>query len=321
MNTRTTPPAIAALFTLVLLCGPAALAGEDAHYPVWWSPELGLESLDLIDYELADEFPRGEQFHLVTYGLKRVYTDALIDEAHPEQGYNWNVERINVKEQWIDNCASLFEWTGKGFRFDHDSPYWVHAFNMYALHSGECYALQALKQAKPATTSYVRNFAFDENAIDYIPAMIGMGWDCMGLNEFLQANRDGVTWREIIPQSFNGHELPVYVISVIDQKTIVVDRITEASDWAPEIIDSSVRITIYGRGDFDGDDLDDLLIRREFSIIVDIGKLYTRFSTVYVVTRREPNDALRVVDFFGSSPYLQGRCDARELIRESGRFE
>ena len=261
MIMRPMPPTRAALLALTLLCAPAAQAGEDAPYPIWWLPELGLESLDLIDYELADEFPQGEQFHLVTYGLKRVYTDALIDEAHPEQGYNWNVERINVKEQWIHNCASLIAWTGKGFDVDHDSPYWVHAFNMLALHSGECDALQALKQAKPATTSHVRNFVFDENALDYIPAMIGIGWDCMGLNEFLQANRDGVSWREFIPQYFNGHELPVYVISVIDQKTIVVDRITEASAWAPEIIDSSVRITIYGRGDFDGDDLDDLLIR------------------------------------------------------------
>ncbi len=63
-----------ALLALCLLCGPAALAGEDADpYPIWWSPELGLESLDKIEWQLYTEFPRGEQFHLVTYGRKRVY--------------------------------------------------------------------------------------------------------------------------------------------------------------------------------------------------------------------------------------------------------
>ena len=319
MTTRPMPPIRAALLALTLAYGPAALAGEVAPYPIWWSPELELESLDLIDWQLQWEFPRGQQFHLVTYGLERVYTDELIDPLKPELGFNWDIKRIDIKEQWIDSCVSLIEWTDKGFEIDHESPYWVHALNMHALHSVKCYALQALKQAKPAVTSYVRKFAFDENAMDYIPPMIGMGWDCKGLIMFTRANRDGVSWREFIPRYFRRKD-PIYVVTVIDQLSIVVDRIRDPKSQGPENIYNSARITVIGQGDFDNDGLDDLLIKWEEQILTSVGELFTRFSALYIATRKETDIVFRVVDLIGSPPSgLTGRCEPRNSIIESGQ--
>jgi hypothetical protein len=41
-----------------------ALGGESGDYPVWWSPELGLDSLDRIEEALRASFPWRRQFHV-----------------------------------------------------------------------------------------------------------------------------------------------------------------------------------------------------------------------------------------------------------------
>ena len=70
-----------ALLALSLLYSPAALAGEDAPYPVWGSPELGFESLDDIDVEFYRRFPRGQIFHLEKHEMKGTKRDPSLPKG------------------------------------------------------------------------------------------------------------------------------------------------------------------------------------------------------------------------------------------------
>jgi len=319
MTVRTRFLVRAALLALSLESAPAALAAEDAPYPIWWSPELGLESLQQIVWKLEEEFPRENWYEVVTYDLQRVYTDSLIDESHPEWGYNWNTVPINIERQTISDCKSLITWRDQGFNTEFESPFWYHANDLDAFYSGYCYALSALNSAKPAKQSFLRGFVFDENALSYVPPMIGMGWDSKGLYEFLQANRDRVSWKDFDFGWFEDQR-PHYNVTVKDENTISVVNILPAEGGYPAFIASAVIITIYGRGDFDGDGLDDLLIRSEdteTSMDDDPKRLS---SALYVVTRKEADSVLRVVDYIGPPPNgIASRHSSRNSIIESGQ--
>ncbi len=54
-----------------LALGGDALAGEQAAYPIWWSPRLGLESLDQVEARLEDPFPLGIEVVLTPPTMKR----------------------------------------------------------------------------------------------------------------------------------------------------------------------------------------------------------------------------------------------------------
>lgn len=311
----------AALFALTLLCVPAAQAGEDAPYPVWWSPELGLESLDHIVGEIARDFPLGDQFHLVTIKMERVYKDILIDEAHPELGYNWDSKAIILSEHWISYCPSLIEWNDKGFDIDHDSRYWRHALQMRNIYAARCYSLLALKQARPATTSHVRDFVLDQDAMSYIPSMVAMSWTCNEIYSSLENNRDGVSWKDYF-FDFYKENYYRHVITVLDENSIYVDLLYKSKMDYPESYTTTKKLTIYGRGDFNGDGMDDILLKWDEIHRLRIGDPTIRYSAMYLVTRYNRDDVLRVVDFYGPPPAggVKG-CDAKKLIIEWARPE
>lgn len=318
MIMRPMPPVRAALLVLLLLCGPAALAGEDAPYPVWWSPELGLESLDDIEWKLEESFPRTRWYEVVTHDVQLIYTDELIDKDDPERGYFQGLEDINIERRTINDCLSLITWRDQGFGVFDGSPFSYHASRLDSFYSGYCYTLSALKDAKPSKKSFLRDFAFDEDAIDYIPPMIRLGWRCRGLNEFLRANRDGVPWRDF-RHGYYTKGLPNVRLTVIDQKSISFDLIFEISSWYPDYIAETVRIIITGQADFNGDGWDDLLIRREYGKRLE-GEIVPLSSALYVVTRKETDSVLRVVDYIGPPPLnTVGRCSARDSIIDSGQ--
>lgn len=311
----------AVLLALTVLCAPAAQAGEDAPYPVWWSTELKLESLDLIDGEIGRYFPRADRFHLVTTDMEKVFTDILIDEAHPEKGYSSKLKTIILSEHWIDDCRSLIEWTGKGLHVEYGNRYRMHVSKMLAIYSSRCFSLLALKQARPATASHVRDFLLGQDVMNYIPSMIGLGWFCDSLEKTLKENQDGVSWIDYFDINFKdyhyGHE-----IEVLDKNTVYVDTLYEPTPSNSHHVASSVKLTINGRGDFNGDGIDDILIKWDKISLLRNGDPDPIDSAVYVVTRYKRDDVLRVVDFYGRPPRdSDDRCDAKERIIESGRPE
>lgn len=301
MNLRITSPVRAALVALLVLFAPAALAGEDAPYPIWWSPVLELESLGDIQWKLKERFPPTRWYEVVTSDLRIIYTDTFLDESHPEWGYDWNSEIINIERRKIDNCESLIKWRERGFNIELGIPKRNYAIELDAFYSGYCYALSALITATAAKQSFLSSFVFDENALRYLPPMIGMSWGEKSLNQFLQANREGVSWQDFEYGWFEDQR-PNYKVIVKDKYTISVVDTRPAHDGYPDFIASAVLISIYGRGDFNGDGIDDLLIRSEETeaTLDDDPEKFT--SSLYVVTRREGDTVLRVVDYLGPPP-------------------
>ena len=54
---------------LLMLSMATALADEHAPYPIWWSPELGLESLEQIDERLDRPLGPGEEGFRIFVGI------------------------------------------------------------------------------------------------------------------------------------------------------------------------------------------------------------------------------------------------------------
>ena len=304
---RAMPNLFVAISMLVLGLGGCAAAPTQPTeaYPVWWSPDLGVGSLDQIDALLAKTIPNDQQYFAMKFDWKRVYKDALYDEDRPELGFDFYMEKVNVEQHLVDNCLSFFKWFETGFKSDG-----YDAFQLQLSLSGYCYTLRALKIARPARTSHVRDFAFGNDAMDLLPVMVGRGWECRDINKMLEANRRGVSWSEHLYDAL-GDDVPDYKVRAENDTSLTVERIFPKRQ---DEVTSVTRITIYGRGDFSGDGIDDLLMGWDWKDMI----LGPHAAALYLVTRRERDDALRVVDVLGPGPWEGLKCvpKTKELMPE-----
>ncbi len=159
-------PGLRALAFLTVL-GPAgpALAAEDGPYPVWWSDELELESLDRVEERLRrDLWPGiGEGVDLyvgIQPRLRKAYArscESLIRLS--EAGYS-ALGNINIKPQ-ILNLAY-------------------------------CRAIAMLAQAKPARVSYLRGLKLNAGVLDYLPALVNLYPSCEFICYAVAANERGM---------------------------------------------------------------------------------------------------------------------------------
>ncbi len=125
-------PKVLALAFLATL-GPAGpvLAAEDGLYPVWWSGELELESLDQVDQRL-----RRNLWPDIPEGLK----------LYKKQGDG------HVTAQ-ARNCESLIRLSEEGYYGGGSPDIYVQYYQLSV-----CQAVALLGQAKPARVSYLRVF-------------------------------------------------------------------------------------------------------------------------------------------------------------------
>ena len=297
---RAMPNLFVAISMLVLGLGGCAAAPTQPTeaYPVWWSPDLGVGSLDQIDALLAKTIPKDQQYFAMKFDWKRVYKDALYDEDRPELGFDFYMEKVNVEQHLVDNCLSFFKWFETRFNADG-----YDAFQLQVSLSGYCYALRALKTARPARISYVRDFAFGDDAMDHIPAMVGAGWECRTIDELVEANRWGLSWSDYLDDEPGDDALDPKVRADNDTSFTVEFLFPESQDE----VYIEIHITIMGRGDFNGDGIDDLLMGRDWKNMI----LGSHTSARYLVMRRKRDDALRVVDVLGPGPWEGLKCVPR----------
>ena len=247
---------------------------------MWWAPEIGIESLDEIDALLAKPFPPELRHTLYTY----VWQGRQIPSGKGFQPKD---------PQPIDNCLTLFQWLAAKYEthvYDWDG------FQAYRRAYAYCYALRALKRARPAKISYVRDFVMDALALDYLPALVGPWWSCRLYTEVVEANRGGVPWGRFDFES--GSVGGVHRVAVAENHNVLVLQACSSGDRRPYLV-----VEIIGRGDFNGDGLDDLLLR-----MTSMGySPDTRESEYFLVSRRRGDKVLRGAEVL-SPLHDRGRC-------------
>lgn len=159
---KPTPSLRAASLALTVLYGPATLAGEDAPYPIWWSPELELESLDEIDERLERPLWPNEEGFRVFVGIGS-----------------------NRRTEIAKSCADIrrLEKEGSGAIESPDIYLWL-------THYRRCSPIERFTDAKPAVESYVANFVLSADALDYLPAMLQGSPACEDLCRLYDANHN-----------------------------------------------------------------------------------------------------------------------------------
>ncbi len=163
-----------------------------------------------------------------------------------------------------------------------------------------CDALEKLATAKPAGRSFVRNFVFDQNALDLLPAIVGGAESCGFLCRLKWANERGDTWAQLEDSLFKQHareDISMSIsgqtrsITVEDDKTATilfeyVEEIpveeTKTTIWSFSVDRNPLEILAYG--DFNGDGLEDMLMRRQGA------------RNVYLLTRDTPDGVFFVLN-------------------------
>jgi len=237
---------VAAIF--LLLVG-AASAAESDPYPIWWSEKLRLESLERIEARLEEPF-------------------------WDNGGYTVSKGRGDARtETTVDNCNTRRHLFEEGYSAEAPERY----FEVYLW--AMCDALDKLMTAKPADRSFVRNFVFDRNALDLLPAIVGGAESCGFLCRLKWANERGDTWTQLEDSLFKQHareDISMSIsgqtrsIEVEDDKTATilfeyVEEIpveeTKTTIWSYSVDRNPLEILAYG--DFNEDGLEDMLMRRQ----------------------------------------------------------
>ena len=230
------------LFALLVLLAGQDAAATEPPIPVFLSKELGLNALS--DVELA---------------LSRPLPDI------------WRVTLAEGKPRRVKACRDLLEVAKVSFELENavDWPVWWQQ-------GSRCFALDALKRAKPALRTHLGWFRLSKTAIADLPPRLA----------FLQSpdELEDVAAAEKACRSWGRFDKTLRVkIKPPDSAELRSD------DWTG-------RLVLYARADIDGDGIEDLLVRRDAQVR---GGTATE-ARVFVVTQTSPSDCPRIVRAMGA---------------------
>ncbi len=165
------------------------------------------------------------------------------------------------------NCIELERLVAAGFEGIASNGFGLQLY-IQAL----CRGIEAMRRAQTAERSYLRDFVLDEEAIHFLPPMVTNSSSCEFICRHPIAKEGRIPLNQFEPVTrlniVNDHQLEIWPL---DWKTIV---------------------TILGRGDFNRDGLDDLLV------LANGGSMSGTWSgaQVYLLTRETPDSVLRVLE-------------------------
>lgn len=157
---------------VVALClgrAAPAWAQEAAPYPIWWSPELGLESLDQIDELLKKEFPEN-QWRVFFGGVGNKIGKMIVD---------------NCESRLIASGLAYYAWFRDASEQDEFENLRVR-----------CKIFGTIKDATLAKRSHLREFVLAVGALDFLPEMVRPGLDYERGCEIWRANENGIPWSQ-----------------------------------------------------------------------------------------------------------------------------
>ena len=232
------------LFAALAFAAPVR-AAEDGPYPVWWSDELELESLNQVEARLRR--PLWPDFR---EGLK----------LYKGQGAG----RMTAQAR---NCESLIRLSEDGYYGGGSPDIFVQHYQLSV-----CRAVDLLNQAKLARVSYLRDFVLNEDAVNYLPAMVNIYASCSYVCRAFYANRRGVSLAK-----FDEIER----LKVTEKNSLIV--------WT---VGWRIEMTFVARGDFTSDGLDDILLISSGGAT----KGTMGGAELYLLTRDESGAVLSVID-------------------------
>lgn len=234
---------------------------------MWFAPDLGIDSLDQIPALLAKPFSDGERIQFFRSRRSR-------DGDGPPS-------------QWAGNCNEIMNLEeNRKYRHLADNEFGVRQYETLELYRINCYVWRALGRAQPATTGDVRDFMMTEDALNYLPSILR--GDCRQLRALLRANREGMPWNQYSWAQHDRDPPPEKFITR-GQNTFVRKTIIDGEVYFELIV------KIVGRGDFDKDQKDDLLIfvlwaNRPFSYRPEFRTL---FGSLFLLNRHSAGDVLQ----------------------------
>jgi hypothetical protein len=235
---------IAAVMALVIgLFGPAS--ADDGPFPVWWSPVLELDSLDQIDARLERE----------------IWPD------DPEGMPLYQYEGDTRLEVWAINCKELKRRSEEGYYGAGSHDRWVQKY-----HLSQCKAIEMLRSAAPASRSFVQDFTYDLESVNYLPAMVDLSPSCDFVCREVVANE-----RRIPLSRFHDIRL-VQILSEAEMKYW-------SEDW-------QIRVVKLAHGDLNQDGVEDLLVLSSGGSISGTGS----WAELFLLTRFGPEEVLKIVN-------------------------
>ncbi len=149
-----------------------------------------------------------------------------------------------------------------------------------------CRALGVLKRMQPATVSHLRNLVLDENVLEVLPAALGVWTAPCPACQGRAFNESRISWTRFAARRVANHQSPsfsdgsAYRLEILDERTLRV-----------RMPFRTIEVQFLAGGDYDGDGLDDVLVRRD---VLDGAAAYEG-STLFILSRESPEAVFRVV--------------------------
>lgn len=177
----------------------------------------------------------------------------------------------------VDTCDGLFKADAADTKLSPDE-----SFNVYRAWAQSCYASKVMASAKKAKVSHLSDFKLDKKWVGELPARLSLT-----ISKDDQRRIDSVVAR---------HGGLVEATDVASMKFKNTDKVQQVT-----VTDKSggvVRIDLVGKGDFNGDGIEDLLVATTDSID---GGDYQSLG-LYTLTKTKPNAAMMVIRQFPVMP-------------------
>lgn len=246
------PSLFAVLVIMPILSGLAARdAIAEESYPIWWSPSLELASLEQIDERLARALPPVS----LDLGPMALYPDG-------EQ---------NAEKREPRTCAELLDLRDRGYR-----ARTKNGTRLMSHFESWCRAVAAFKTAEPAARSFVRDFVFDRDAVNFLPAFVVPAYSCYAICLQKEAHDRRIPLAKL--------HAPL-AIARADGRRLVIE--TSLSRESVEII---------GRADFTEDGREDLLVIGTSTTLKTKDAEIAYQTRYYLLTRDTLDGVLTVAD-------------------------
>ena len=140
------------------------------------------------------------------------------------------------------DCNSALDWLAKGYEAPRDVDQRV-----LRAASIRCLALRQLASAAPARRSDLAEFRLSPEALGVLPAGLAFAVSDEAVRRVREAESRGERWRDLAPNA-------TAMLEPADGDRPDPSLLVKGDHW-------EVRVTEYGRADFDGDGREDLMVR------------------------------------------------------------